>query len=53
MTIARVWTASARAPGAAASRHDFGQEVLPALRGLQGFAGATVLEGLAGHQVEL
>jgi heme-degrading monooxygenase HmoA len=51
--IIRVWTAHATPEGAAKSGARFAQQILPKLRGLDGYRGASLLRRLVGDQVEL
>lgn len=51
--IARVWMARATAPNAITYREHLEQRVLPVLRGLDGYAGATLLGREMAGQVEL
>jgi heme-degrading monooxygenase HmoA len=51
--IARVWNARATPANAARYRDHFEQRVLPALRGMDGYAGGMLLTRTVGQEVEL
>jgi heme-degrading monooxygenase HmoA len=51
--IARVWTARATADGAGRYRAHFAGHVLPALRSIDGYAGASLLSRAAEEAVEI
>ncbi len=51
--IARVWKARATPANAQTYRNHFEQRVLPALRGMEGYTGGTLLLRVAGEDVEI
>jgi heme-degrading monooxygenase HmoA len=51
--IARVWKARATTANAARYREHFEQRVLPALRGMDGYAGGMLLTRPGGEEVEI
>jgi heme-degrading monooxygenase HmoA len=51
--IARVWTARAAEANAAAHREHFAQQVLPAVRTIAGYAGATLLTRATDDTIEI
>jgi heme-degrading monooxygenase HmoA len=51
--IARAWRARATSPNAVRYREHFEQRVLPALRGIEGYAGGTLLMRATGGEIEI
>jgi hypothetical protein len=51
--IARIWRASATARGAEQYREHFAEQVLPQLREVDGFLGASLLERAAAELTEI
>jgi heme-degrading monooxygenase HmoA len=51
--IGRVWKARATPANAEKYRRHFEQRVLPALRGMEGYAGGTLLLRVAGEDAEI